>query len=138
MRGPEDWHETARRVRAAIAFGRLSRPQAAEAMRVSLARLERITGTRGSEASLATWQELWRLADAAGLPPEWFSADLSRLREIVPPGMPTIVTPGDARPTLDDSAAREAIAAAEAGPPLRPRLARGGGGSRRATRGPAS
>lgn len=86
MVGPEDWSETARRVRAAMAYGKLKRSQAAAIMGTEPGTLDRITGMKGSETRLATWEQLWQLADRVGLPREWFSADLKRLDEIVTEG----------------------------------------------------
>lgn len=86
----DDAYETGRRVRAAMAYANVSREQAADVLDVSIATLNRITTTRG-EPRRVDLRDLWRLADACHLPPEWFSADLSRLPEIVPPGMPTVV-----------------------------------------------
>lgn len=119
MPGPDDWTETARRVRAAMAYGRIGRVEAAEVMETTPATLDRIIGTKGGETKLATWQQLWRLAARVELPPEWFAADLGRLPEIVPPGMPTVVKEPAAAGVVDDTAARAAIAAANAGPPRR-------------------
>jgi hypothetical protein len=36
----------------------------------------------------ASWGELWRFADAVGLPRAWFSADVTRFQEIVPDELP--------------------------------------------------
>lgn len=91
-----DPHEVARRVRAAMSYGDLSRDAAAAAMHVSPSTLDRIAGKRTSRPRGADWAELWRLADASGLPREWFSADLERLPEIVTDG-PTFTRPEPAR-----------------------------------------
>lgn len=149
MAGPDNWTETAARVRAAMAYGSVGRVEAARAMGTTPGTLDRIAGKKGSETKLATWQQLWQLADLVGLEPDFFAADFARLSEIVPAGSPTVVRPtslgaGEAGSALaapggraaargvDDTAAREAIAAAQAGPPAR--RSRAARGSARATR----
>lgn len=42
----------------------------------------------GPDDPALTWEQLWALADACGISRDWFSADLDRLEEIVPEGMP--------------------------------------------------
>lgn len=39
-------------------------------------------GTKPKQPLVATWDQRWALADAVGLPREWFSADYDRLHEI--------------------------------------------------------
>jgi transcriptional regulator with XRE-family HTH domain len=85
--------ELARRLRAALAYGGLSRAEAAEILSVSLATLDRITGRKGTEFKPASWTQLWAIADEVDLPREWFSADLQRLDEIPLPGMPVFSRP---------------------------------------------
>lgn len=86
-----DQAETAARLRAAMAYGGLSRDQAADVLNVSKPTLDRMTGRKGAESRQVPWNDLWRIAEAAGLPPEFFSADFDRLDEIVPEGMPVVV-----------------------------------------------
>lgn len=81
-----DAEEAARRLRAALAYKGLTRAQAADALSVSLATLDRMTGRRGDEKKTPSWNDLWKAAEACDLPPEWFSADLDRLAEIVTEG----------------------------------------------------
>lgn len=115
-----------------MSYAGMNRTDAAAAMGTTPGTLDRITGRKGGETKLATWQQLWQLAERAGLPTEWFAADFDRMREIVPPGLP-VVTPGSVGAGVDDTAAREAIAAAEAGPAVRRRsVARGSARASRA------
>lgn len=83
-----DPKEAARRLRAAMAYVGLSDAEAAEAIGVSVATLARMKVRKGSEIRSATWDELWRAADAFGLPRAWFTFDMARLAEIVPDDMP--------------------------------------------------
>lgn len=83
MQEPEQ-PETARRIKAALAYGNVSRGDAARVMDVSKAHLDRFTAKEPRYAP--SWDQLWRLADRCGLPPEWFSADLTRIAEIVSEG----------------------------------------------------
>lgn len=102
----------ARRVRAAMAYGKVKREDAAKVMGTSPGTLDRIAGQKGTETKRPEWDQLWALADKANLPREWFSADLSRLREIVPAGSPVFPTPsapnGQALPTEMAQAIEEA------------------------------
>jgi transcriptional regulator with XRE-family HTH domain len=83
--------EVARRIRAALAYGDIGRVQAAELLGASQSTLARyISGRTHYKPDL---QLLWGLADACGLPREWFVADLSRLVEIVPAGLPVFSRP---------------------------------------------
>lgn len=95
-----DTHETARRVRAAMAYANMSRDVAAEILGVSIATLNRITTTRG-EPRRVDLRDLWRLADACALPREWFSADFDLLHRAVVDG-PTFMRPDDPRAELED------------------------------------
>lgn len=79
--------EAGRRARAALGYSGIQRKAAAAAVNVSQATLGRILDGSRTET---TWEDLWRLADACGLPREWFSADFDRLAEIVSDG-PTFV-----------------------------------------------
>jgi hypothetical protein len=89
--GP-DYEDTKRRIRAAIAWAGSSREfgrhGAAEAMGVRTDKVDRMVGTKPDNPLMPTWDERWALADAVGLPREWFSADLARLHEILLPGAP--------------------------------------------------
>lgn len=67
-----------------MGYGGIKRVEAAEVMGVKPGQLDRIIGTKGNEAALASWDQLWRLADHVGLRREFFSADLELLAEIVP------------------------------------------------------
>lgn len=81
--------EVGRRLRAAMAYGSLPIAAAAFAMDVSESHLSRFTDRKAQPGDYApTWQQLWAVADACGLPRDWFSADLDRLGDIVPEGMP--------------------------------------------------
>lgn len=75
----------AARVRAAMAYGNLTRAEAARAMHISPGTLDRITGKRADSPRRPTAEELKRLAEACGMPFAWFWADLDRLDEIAPP-----------------------------------------------------
>lgn len=99
---PNSWDETSRRIRAAIAWKgsskQFGRRGAAEAMNVEPGEVDRMTGTKPGEQKMPTWDQRWALARAVGLPEEWFSADLSRLHEIVPEGMPRFNPPTSDEP----------------------------------------
>lgn len=97
-----------------MGYGKLKRAEAAAIMAIEPATLDRIMGTKGPETKLATWQQLWRLAEHVGLPPEWFSADLTRLDEIVPPGLPTVVK---ARGADEDAGTLDLVAGRKIKPP---------------------
>lgn len=71
-----------------MAYGNLSRQQAADAIDESPGTLDRICGKKGKETRIASWDQLWALADAARMPREFFSADFERLGEVVPPAAP--------------------------------------------------
>lgn len=71
-----------------MGYGDIRRPQLAEALNVSASTLDRWTkGTTGKWRNIG-WGDLWIVADTCGVPREWFSADIGRLREIVPPDQP--------------------------------------------------
>lgn len=75
--------ELARRIKAAIAYGRIGRKEAAEIFGVSRTHLDRYTRKRNPYAPPP--QALRRLVDRADLPREWWYADLARLAEITSP-----------------------------------------------------
>lgn len=111
MSSPADWGETARRLRAAIAYAGSSkefgRAGAARAMGVTEGKVDRMIGTKPGNRLLPTWDERWALADAVGLPREWFSADLGRLAEIVPDDAPRFATPvGAGAPSIPGETGR--------------------------------
>jgi transcriptional regulator with XRE-family HTH domain len=83
VREPEQ-PEIARRIKAALSYGHVSRTAAAAAMSVSPSHLDRFTAR--DARYVPSWSQLWALAEICGLPPEWFSADLLRLSEIVTDG----------------------------------------------------
>jgi hypothetical protein len=83
-----DPEEAARRLRAAIAYAGMSQPDAARVIGKGLSTLARTLDAKGGELRAATWDEVWKIADACGLPRAWFTADLTRLQEIVPDGQP--------------------------------------------------
>lgn len=124
--------ETARRVRAAISYGDLSRAEAAEALGVSTRTLDRIMGKGGRAARGADLPGLWRLADACGMPREWFSVNMGRLGLAVDEGGPTFTRPSDdprqeLEELLEDRAAERGPRTAGRGsPPARAARARGG------------
>lgn len=78
--------ETARRLAAAIVYGGLSLEQAADIMGASTGTVSRWKSPESKYG--APEQQLWKLAEAVGLSPDWFYADLDRLSEIVPAGSP--------------------------------------------------
>lgn len=91
-----DREEAARRLRAAIAYVGMTQTQAANALGVSIPTLARMIGKKGADGIRpSSWAELWRAADALGLPRAWFTADIGRLHEVVPDEMPHF--PGDTR-----------------------------------------
>jgi hypothetical protein len=83
-----DQDEAVRRVRAALAYAGMDGITAMRVLSISRSTLQRLVGRKGSESRRVDWAELWLVADACGLPREWFSADLSRLAEIVPADAP--------------------------------------------------
>lgn len=89
----DDFTETARRIRAAMAYGEVSIAKAAKVMGTSPGDLSRLRGKKGSETKAATVKQLWALANAAKLPPEFFAADFARLGEIARAGEPVPAKP---------------------------------------------
>jgi hypothetical protein len=83
-----DPKEAARRLRAAIAYAGMPQSEAAQVIGKGLSTLARTLDAKGGELRPATWDEVWKIADACGLPRAWFTADLTRLQEIVPDDMP--------------------------------------------------
>ena len=80
--------EVARRLRAALAYAEMPQAEAAKVIGKGLSTLARTLDAKGGELRAATWDEVWKIADACGLPRAWFSADLARLQEIVPDDLP--------------------------------------------------
>lgn len=93
-------------MRAAIAYAGKGQQPAMAALNVSRAGLGRLLHTKGKDRKAITWDDLWKVAAVCGVGHEWFTADFSRLEEIVPPGMPTFTKPST--PTLTDAAERAA------------------------------
>lgn len=89
-----DTTETQARVRGAHAYAKLSRAALAEAIAVSPSSLDKFEGTKPAREA-PDWDVLARIAQACGLPFEFFTADFSRLWEIVPEGMPVLSRPRD-------------------------------------------
>lgn len=83
---PTKQPEVARRIRAAMAYGRLSRAEVARIFSVNPTHLDRYTSGRTDYVPAA--ELLWELADQCDLPREFFYADLERLAELVPDDAP--------------------------------------------------
>lgn len=87
-----DSYEIARRIGAAMAYAELGkengqvRRELPRLLGVSTRTLERMLGKGIAEPRRADWDQLRRIADYCGLPPEFFSADFDRLPLIVPEG----------------------------------------------------
>lgn len=81
-----DVWEVARRVRAAMAYLDVDRLELARILNISPATLDRISGKRSGLPRGATEREQALIAEACGLPPDWFRCDLDRLNEIPLPG----------------------------------------------------
>jgi len=77
--------EIGRRVRAALAYANKSIADIAAAVGMSEATLRRLINGTLTQTS---HDEIWRIADATGLPRDWFVADFERISEIVPQGRP--------------------------------------------------
>lgn len=107
--------EAEKRIRAAMGYAAMSRADAAKAMNVSPGTLDRFTGKKGKERATPSWEQLWALAEACELSPDWFGADLQRLHEIVPDGTPTLVRPR----TPKEIAQAAALRRSEQQPPSR-------------------
>lgn len=74
-----------------MAYANIRRAELAAQLDYSEATLDRMTGRRAGSPRDVDWRVLWRIADACGVPREWFTADIDRLWEIVPEGMPMFV-----------------------------------------------
>jgi hypothetical protein len=94
--------EIARRINAALAYASFAkntrevREGLQETLSVSTRTLDRMLGkgTNGAEQLRHVhWDDLTKIADYCQLPPEFFSADLARLHEIVPAGGTMVVRP---------------------------------------------
>ncbi len=97
----------ARRIKAALAYGRISRKRAAAILHVSVGHLDHYTA-RGATHK-PDIQLLQDLAAEADIGPNWFTADLSRLPAIVTEGVPTLATvprPSESLADVADSEAR--------------------------------
>lgn len=108
-----------------MAYGSVTRTDAAAAMNVSASHLDRFTAKTAGYAP--NWEQLWALADLAGLPREWFSADLERLGDIVPEDMPRFgATPSERRPGREsfERALQERARPSSAPPEAAPRTTR--------------
>jgi len=93
-----DPEEAARRLRAAIAYVGIGYEEAAKTLGVSIPTLARMLGRKGRDRMRpATWGELWRFADALGLPKAWFTADIAQLHNIVPDDLPSFPNDTGAR-----------------------------------------
>lgn len=79
--------EAAARINAAAAYANLSRAEMAEALGVSPATYDRMTGKRQATRG-ATWPECQRVAELTGLPYAFFSVDWARLPEVAPDQAP--------------------------------------------------
>jgi transcriptional regulator with XRE-family HTH domain len=84
MDDPLEQPEMARRIRAAMSYGKVNIKRAARAVGVSAGHWPRYTS--GKTAYTLDIRQLRALAAASGIDPNFFTADLSRLHEIVPPG----------------------------------------------------
>lgn len=82
------------RVRAARAYAKAQRIPFAKAVGTSPSNLDLLEGKRAVGRG-TTWGELARVAAAAGLPFEFFTADFDRLHEIRLPGAP--IAPAEER-----------------------------------------
>lgn len=88
--------ETAKRVRAAVAYyGPRSDSAVAKGVGTSVRTLQRWK-VLGLEAMTVT--EVRKLAAFCGLEPDFFTADFTRLREIVPEDVPLLATRDATRP----------------------------------------
>lgn len=74
-----------------MAYADIKRSELAALLDYSESTIDRMTGRRNTAARETDWRDLWKIADACDVPREWFTADIERLHEIVPEGMPTFV-----------------------------------------------
>lgn len=91
MEAVPDQDEAVRRVRAALAYADMDAATAMRRLSISRSTLSRMTGRAGGERRRVDWADLWAVADACGLPREWFSVDLALLAYCVPEGAPVFV-----------------------------------------------
>jgi transcriptional regulator with XRE-family HTH domain len=84
MDDPLEQPEMARRIRAAMHYGRITIKRAAELTNISPDHFARYTS--GRTRYVLSHRQLRALAAEAGIDPNFFTADLDRLEEIVPPG----------------------------------------------------
>lgn len=103
---PDDYRA---RLRAALKYGEISRETASRLLDTSPAMLSRYYSEKDTRYT-PTVEQLRKVAEAAGLPFEFFTADLSRLAEIVPAGG-WMTAPGSDE--AGDAAIRRARALAE-------------------------
>jgi hypothetical protein len=89
MASPLEQPEVGRRIRAAMSYGRLSRTDAAKIFCVSTGHLDKYIAQDPTYMPEDV-QQLRELAIAAGLDPNWFTADLDRLTEIRCEGLPLL------------------------------------------------
>jgi hypothetical protein len=94
-----------------MAYAGVRRAELASRIGYSEATLDRMTGRRAGTPRDVDWRVLWKIADACAIPREWFTADIDRLWEIVPEGMPVFVN--RARREAAAEASRLAEAAAQ-------------------------
>lgn len=83
MDDPLEQPEMARRIRAAMKYGNVNIKRAAEITNISPDHFSRYTS--GRTHYTLNHRQLRALAMEAGIDPNFFSADLDRLAEIVPP-----------------------------------------------------
>lgn len=84
-----------------MAYAGMSKKDVESALHTSDSTVGRILD--GSRPN-TTWDELWAIADACAIPRDWFSADLTRLSEIVTAGEPRFGTPQDLRDQMEQRA----------------------------------
>lgn len=96
------------RLRAALEFADRSRAHAALTLNVSPETLYRMLGKKGDEIKAVSWTDIWKIAALCedAIPVEFFTADLSRLHEIVPPGAREFRRPELAAPPAPPSQPR--------------------------------
>lgn len=91
--------EDGARVRAAQAYAGLTLEELAADTGIGRDTLQNLRGKRTRTARATSLEEAQKIAVACGLPFEFFTADFTRLWEIVPEGMPVLARPRDvARP----------------------------------------
>jgi hypothetical protein len=92
--------EMRKRIRAALNYSGIPGITAGERLNMSRSDFQRLIGRKGGDRRAITWTDVWRFAALCedSLPPEFFTADFDRLREIVPAGMPPFKRPEGAAP----------------------------------------